>query len=104
MKQGVTCTFVLFYITTDNEITLNKPFRKIHARASLFIVAFLWEEKTWKVYWVVEGIYFRIRMSFIARYVYTYEEFVFVTEASAVQQNDSDRTKHNYLLLIRLFS
>ncbi len=27
-------------------------------------------------------------MSFIARYVYTYEEFVFVTEASTVQQND----------------
>ncbi len=33
-------------------------------------------------------------MSFIARYVYTYEEFVFVTEATAVQQNDSDRTKN----------
>ncbi len=33
-------------------------------------------------------------MSFIARYVYTSEEFVFVTEASAVQQNDSDRTKN----------
>ncbi len=32
-------------------------------------------------------------MSFIARYVYTYQEFVFVTEATAVQQNDSDRTK-----------
>ncbi len=32
-------------------------------------------------------------MSFIARYVYTYEEFVFVTEATTVQQNDSDRTK-----------
>ncbi len=32
-------------------------------------------------------------MNFIARYVYTYEEFVFVTEATAVQQNDSDRTK-----------
>ncbi len=36
----------------------------------------------------------RIRMSFVARYVYTYEEFVFVTEASTVQQNDSDRTKN----------
>ncbi len=35
----------------------------------------------------------RIRESFIARYVYTYEEFVFVTEATVVQQNDSDRTK-----------
>ncbi len=34
-----------------------------------------------------------IRMSFIARYVYIYDEFVFVTEASTVQQNDSDRTK-----------
>ncbi len=32
-------------------------------------------------------------MSFIARYVYTYKEFVFVTEATAVQHNDSDRTK-----------
>ncbi len=32
-------------------------------------------------------------MSFISRYVYTYEEFVFVTEATAVQQNDSDRRK-----------
>ncbi len=34
-------------------------------------------------------------MSFIARYVYTYEEFVWIcmTEASAVQQNDSDGTK-----------
>ncbi len=36
----------------------------------------------------------RIRMSFIARYVYTYEEFVFMTEATAAQQNDSDRTKN----------
>ncbi len=35
----------------------------------------------------------RIRMSFIARYVYTYEEFVFMTEATAAQQNDSNRTK-----------
>ncbi len=35
----------------------------------------------------------RIRMSFIARYVYTYEEFVFMTEATAVQQKDSNRTK-----------
>uniref|UniRef100_A0A671R176 TIR domain-containing protein n=1 Tax=Sinocyclocheilus anshuiensis TaxID=1608454 RepID=A0A671R176_9TELE len=33
------------------------------------------------------GIRIRIRMSFIARYVNTYEEFVFVTEASTVQQN-----------------
>ncbi len=31
-------------------------------------------------------------MNFIARYVYTYEEFVFVTEA--VQQSDGDRTKN----------
>ncbi len=28
------------------------------------------------------------------RYVYTYEEFVFVTEASSVQQNDRTKT-HN---------
>ncbi len=27
------------------------------------------------------------------RYVYTYEEFVFVTEAPTVRQNDIDRTK-----------
>ncbi len=34
------------------------------------------------------------RIRFIARYVYTYEEFVFVTEATnTVQQNYSDRTK-----------
>ncbi len=33
-------------------------------------------------------------IAFIARYVYTYEAFVFVTEASTVQQNDSDRTKN----------
>ncbi len=26
------------------------------------------------------------------RYVYKYEEFVFMTEAIAVQQNDSDKT------------
>ncbi len=38
-------------------------------------------------------MFLRIRMSFIARYVYPYEEFVFVTDATAVQQNDSDRTK-----------
>ncbi len=31
-------------------------------------------------------------MNFIARYVYTYKEFVFLTEATASQQNDSDRT------------
>ncbi len=35
----------------------------------------------------------RIRKSFIARYAYTYKEFVFMTEATAVQQIDSDRTK-----------
>ncbi len=35
----------------------------------------------------------RIRMSFIARYVYTYKEFVYVTEATTLQQNDSERTK-----------
>ncbi len=35
----------------------------------------------------------RIRMSFIAKYVCTYEKFVFMTEATAAQQNDSDRTK-----------
>ncbi len=39
------------------------------------------------------SIRIRIRMSFIARYVYTYKEFVFVTEATAVQQNDSDKIK-----------
>ncbi len=33
----------------------------------------------------------RIRKSFTARYVYTYMEFVLVTEASTTQQNDSDR-------------
>ncbi len=32
--------------------------------------------------------------TFVARFVYTYEEFVFVTEATAVQQNDSDGTKN----------
>ncbi len=32
-------------------------------------------------------------MSFIAKYVYTYKEFVFMTKATTVQQNDSDRTK-----------
>ncbi len=32
-------------------------------------------------------------MSFIARYVYTFEELVFVTEATAVQKIDTDRTK-----------
>ncbi len=46
----------------------------------------------WKPY----KIFPQIRMSFIARYVYTYKEFVFMTEATAAQQNDSDRTKtHN---------
>ncbi len=33
-------------------------------------------------------------MSFIARYVYTYKKFVFMTEATTVQQKDSDRTKN----------
>ncbi len=42
---------------------------------------------------VLPSFRIRIRMSFIARYVYTYEKFVFLTEASAVQQNDSDRKK-----------
>ncbi len=28
------------------------------------------------------------------QYVYTYNEIVFMTEATAVQQNDSDRTKN----------
>ncbi len=39
---------------------------------------------------VVRTSLISIRMSFIARYVYTYKEFVFVTEA---RQGDSDRTK-----------
>ncbi len=30
----------------------------------------------------------------LARYVYTYEEFVFVTEATAVQQNYRTEQKH----------
>ncbi len=34
-----------------------------------------------------------IRISFIARYVYTYKVFVLVTKATAVQQDESDRTK-----------
>ncbi len=34
-----------------------------------------------------------IRISFIARYVYTYKVFVLVTKATAVQQDKSDRTK-----------
>ncbi len=33
------------------------------------------------------------QISFITRYVYTYEEFVFVTESTAVKQNDNDRIK-----------
>ncbi len=33
-------------------------------------------------------------MIFIPRLVYTYDEFVFIAEATAVQQNDSDRTKN----------
>ncbi len=40
-----------------------------------------------------DSIRIRIKMSFIARYVYTYKQFVFVTEATAVQKYDSDRTK-----------
>ncbi len=32
----------------------------------------------------------RIKMRFMSRYVYTYEDFVFMIEATAVQQNDSD--------------
>ncbi len=40
-------------------------------------------------------------MSFIARYVYTYEEFVFMTEATAVQQNDSDEQKTQIIKIIK---
>ncbi len=32
-------------------------------------------------------------MNFIARYVYTYDKFIFLTDTTAVQKNDSDRTK-----------
>ncbi len=49
------------------------------------------ENGKWKN--IIINIYIRIKMNFIAWYVYTYEEFVFATEATAVQQNDSDRTK-----------
>ncbi len=45
-------------------------------------------------YFIHNRIRIRIGMSFIAKYVYTYEEFVFMTEATAVQQNDSDRTEN----------
>ncbi len=34
-------------------------------------------------------------MSFIARYVYTYEEFVFMTEATVAQQNKNTDNKKN---------
>ncbi len=43
--------------------------------------------------WNGRTVLFRIRMSFIARYVHTFKEFIFMTEATAVQQNNSDRTK-----------
>ncbi len=33
-------------------------------------------------------------MRFIARYVYTHKELVFVTEATAVPPDNSDRTKN----------
>ncbi len=33
-------------------------------------------------------------MSLIARYIYAYEELVFVAEATAVQQNDSARAQY----------
>ncbi len=46
--------------------------------ASLIYFVFFWKSE-----W--------IRMSFIVRYVYIYRKFVFVTEVTAVQQNDSDR-------------
>ncbi len=49
-----------------------------------------------RIHWWANDVMlnFRIRMSFITRYVYTYKEFVSMTEATAVQQNDSDRTKN----------
>ncbi len=34
------------------------------------------------------------QISFTTRFVYTYEEFVFMTESTAAEQNDSDRTKN----------
>ncbi len=49
---------------------------------------------SWSILETLPQFRIRIRTSFIARYVYTYEEFVFLTEATTVQQNDSDRTKH----------
>ncbi len=39
-------------------------------------------------------------MSFIVGYVYTYEEFIFVTEATTVKQKDSDRTKSQIIKII----
>ncbi len=33
-------------------------------------------------------------MSFIGRYVYTYEELVFVIEATGAQQNNTDNKKN----------
>ncbi len=41
-------------------------------------------------------------MSFIFRYVYTFEEFVFVTEATAVQQKDSDTAKKTQIMKRRI--
>ncbi len=48
MKQGLTCTFILFYRTTDNEITLShteQAFQKDPCESFTLIVAFLWEER-----------------------------------------------------------
>ncbi len=56
----------------------------------------------------VKVIHIRIRISFIARYVYTYKEFVFCDRSynrllltyGAVQQNNSDRTKKKQITKI----
>ncbi len=56
-----------------------------------------WDRQRLSLKGIVQSIcrlsLFRTRISFMARYVYSYELFVFVTEATAVQQKDGDRTK-----------
>ncbi len=76
--------FILFFSYSDHHCSVTNILQNIRILYH------------WVKYFFNSGVYltlshdqfvhiFRIRMSFIARYVYTYKEFVFVTEATAMQ-------------------
>ncbi len=87
---------------TNKYLSLQFP-KEINTRGSKTLDAFYSFSHKFKEFRLIKCnfriITWRIsesELALLARYVYTYEEFVILTEAATVQQNDSNRTGHRH--------